>query len=332
MEFRKEVEVSKLVSGDKVMESVVEVRYDPLTLQTSRIVRKNISLSASESFEEEIESSKSWCPFCGERLDSMAVREAEIMNGELWRKGEAVMFSNLTPYSRYSLVIRISEAHYLPLSDFKTEHFLNSFYLVQDFLKRLPEGKYYISIGMNYLKPAGSSIMHPHLQVLISETSTDYFARLDWSALEFKEVNGRDFWQVLVEKEKEGERFVGRTEKTDWLAAFAPKGFYHFCGIPEEREFARMSEEQLTGLANGIVKILKYYAKKGQNSFNFAFFCADRLGDHFRTNFHIVARTPFGKYYWCDIFFPRMLHDESIVYSAPEEYAAELKEIWDNLE
>ncbi len=331
MEFRKEVEVSKVLVGGKVDESVVEVRYDPLTLQTSRIVKKTFPLPTSEGFDDEISSTESWCPFCEGRVDELAARDPEIMKGELWKRGEAILFSNLVPYSKYSLVVRLTKAHYLPVQDFKKEHFFDAFKLIQDYLNKLPEGKFYVSIGMNYLKPAGSSIMHPHIQVVISESSTDYFARLDWSALEFMESNGKDFWIALVESEKEGERYIGRTEKTEWLAAFAPKGFYHFMAVPEEREFSTMSDAQLNGFADGIVRILKYYGKKGMNSFNFTFFCADRIGEHFRTNFHIVARSPFGKYYWCDVFFPKMLHDENITFFVPEDYAKELKEIWEEV-
>ncbi len=330
MEFRKEVEVSKVLVGGKVDESVVEVRYDPLTLQTSRIVKKDFPIQSGD-FEEEIISTKSWCPFCSERIEQMAARDPEIMQGELWKRGEAILFSNLMPYSKYSLVIRITEAHFVKLSEFKAEHFVDAFRLIQDYIKKIPEGKYYITIGMNYLKPAGSSIMHPHVQVMISDISTDYFARLDWSALEFMESNGTDYWQKLVEVEREGERYIGKTEKTEWLAAFAPKGFFHFMAVPEEKEFANMSLEQLKGISEGIVKVLKYYERKNLNSFNFTLYCADRLGEHFRTNFHIVARTPFGKYYWCDVFYPKMLHDESIVFFLPEDYAGEIKEVWEEL-
>ncbi|MEM2572316.1 MAG: hypothetical protein QW132_04500, partial [Archaeoglobaceae archaeon] len=81
MEFRREVEVSKILIGGKVEESIVEIRYDPLTLQTSRIVKKGISLK-SESFDEEIESTRSWCPFCEERIENMVSRDPEIMRGE----------------------------------------------------------------------------------------------------------------------------------------------------------------------------------------------------------------------------------------------------------
>lgn len=330
MEFRREVEVSKVLVGGKIDESVVEVRYDPLTLQTTRIVKKNFPIQSGD-FEEEITSTKSWCPFCPERIEEMVARDPEIMQGELWKRGEAILFSNLMPYSRYSLVLRITEKHFLKLSEFKPEHFFDAFILIQDYIKRIPEEKYYITIGMNYLKSAGSSIMHPHIQVMISDISTDYFARLDWSALEFADSNGVDYWRKLVEIEMEGERYVGRTDKTDWIAAFAPKGFFHFMAIPEEREFAEMSYEQLRGLSEGIVKVLRYYDRKNLNSFNFTFYCADRLGEHFRTNFHILARTPFGKYYWCDVFYPKMLHDESVVFFTPEDYARELKELWGKL-
>lgn len=327
MEFRREVEVSKILIGGKVEESIVEIRYDPLTLQTSRIVKKGISLK-SESFDEEIESTRSWCPFCEERIESMVSRDPEIMKGEIWKRGECRAFSNLIPYSKYSLVLRLTERHFLRLSEFKETHFFDAFKLVQDYIRMLPNEKLFITIGMNYLKPAGSSIMHPHIQFIASENSPDYFARLDWGALEFMERNGKDFWSMLLDREKGGERYIGRTKKTDWISAFAPKGFMHVIGIPEEKEFSKMSDEQLQGFSEGIVKILKYYETKGFNAFNFTFFCADKLGDHFRTNFHIVARTPFGKYYWCDVFFPKIFQDESVVFFAPEDYAKELRELW----
>ncbi|MCS7144490.1 MAG: hypothetical protein NZ879_05655 [Archaeoglobaceae archaeon] len=328
MEFRREFETSKILIGDKVEESLVEIRYDPLTLQTSRIVRKNIPVPVSGDFEEEIANSKSWCPFCNERVEEVAARDPEIMKGEIWKRGECVAFSNILPYSKFSLILRIADEHYLRLSEFKQSHFFDAFKLIQEYLTKLPAQKFYITIGMNYLKSAGSSVMHPHIQLVISENSTDFFARLDWGAFEFMELNKRDFWSAIVEKEKEGDRYVGRTHKTDWLAVFAPKGFLHFLGVPEEFNFADMSEEQLLGLSEGIVKILKFYESKGFNAFNFTFFCGDRLGSHFRTNFHIVARTPFSKYYWNDTFFSKLFHDESITFFTPEEYAKELRSIW----
>ncbi|MEM4524475.1 MAG: hypothetical protein QXF29_05190, partial [Archaeoglobaceae archaeon] len=277
MEFRKEVEVAKILVGGKVEESLIEIRYDPLTLQTSRVVKKSLSLLKSESFEEEVENTKNWCPFCEERLESMVARDPEIMKGEIWKRGECRAFSNLIPYAKYSLVLRLSEKHYLKLSEFKDSHFFDAFKLVQEYIRKLPNEKLFITVGMNYLKPAGSSIMHPHIQFIASENSPDYFARLNWSSLEFMEMNGKDFWTALTEAEREGERYIGKTEKTEWISAFAPKGFMHIIGIPEEREFAEMSDEQLFGLSRGIVKILKYYEMKGFNAFNFCIFCADRL-------------------------------------------------------
>ncbi|MCX8172630.1 MAG: hypothetical protein N3D09_03330, partial [Archaeoglobaceae archaeon] len=74
MEFRKEIETSKILIGGKIEESVVEIRYDPLTLQTSRIVKKNIPLNISHDFEEEITASRNWCPFCNERVEELVAR------------------------------------------------------------------------------------------------------------------------------------------------------------------------------------------------------------------------------------------------------------------
>jgi galactose-1-phosphate uridylyltransferase len=74
---------------------------------------------------------------------------------------------------------------------------------------------------------------------------------------------------------------------------------------------------------------LRFYRDRGFNSFNISIFLADRLGEHFRTNINILARTPFDRYYWCDVYFPKMLHDETISYLVPEEYAKELSEYMD---
>jgi galactose-1-phosphate uridylyltransferase len=326
MEFRKEVEVAKVLLPNGSMEEYrIEIRYDPLTLQTSRVIRKTPPFPEIQGFEDEIENSRRNCPFCPGKLEKMAARNPDLLNGEILERGEAVLFSNIAPYSKYSLIIRMTEAHYLELPEFKKEQFVDSFLLVQEVLSRLGEGKYYITLGMNYLKSAGGSIMHPHLQLLISETSTDYFARMDWSSLEFFEERKRDFWRVLVEREKEiGKRYAGETAKTAWVSAFAPKGFYHFIGVPEEREFVEMSEEQIHGICDGIVRILRFYGSKGYNSFNLSAFLADRLGRHFRTNIHLAARSPFDRYYWCDVYFPKLFHDETMAYLVPEEYASEL--------
>ncbi len=87
-----------------------------------------------------------------------------------------------------------------------------------------PEAVYHI-VNWNYMPPAGSSLIHPHLQVF----STSSAPNLMWTELEasryYQESRGTNFWEDLVIAEKEaGERYLGKIGRTQWLTAFAPMG------------------------------------------------------------------------------------------------------------
>ena len=320
--FRKEIEESIILYPDGRKEKArVEIRYDPLTLQTSRIVQK------TPPFGELDEGEDAFCPFCDGVIEKVAARSPIFQDGMAWR-GEAAIFSNITPYSRYSFVVRLTRDHSPSIEDFKASHFRDALMLIREAMG-LIDGNHYHFAGINYLRSAGGSVRHPHMQYIASQTPTDYFLRLDKGAGEFHHKNGVDYWTWLVEAEKEGERYVGETHGVEWVAAFAPKGFYHLIGVCRERTLAEMDEKTLEGLGEGIIRYMRFLKSRNMNAYNASIFFADGRGEHFRTHIHLVARTPMSRFYWNDSFFMKMLHDETVVYTLPEAFAAELRGFWD---
>jgi len=293
----------------------IEIRFDPLTGKRSRVIEKPLPIS-TEPDVGNVE--KEWCPFCDENIYNVGARDTRIANGELIERGEAILLANITPYAEISLVIRLTKKHYLPISEFEAEHFYNAFILAKEYLERV--GAKYANIMMNYLKPAGSSVTHPHIQVIASKYLLDYQERVVEAAKEFYEKNGANFWDVMWERSEE--RKVAET-KWRWFTPFAPRGFEHVCAYIN-KGLGEMDEE-LLDLSEGIVKILKAYSDMGYNSFNFGIFGSLEGEDFLATQFDIVARSVMSKYYWNDVFAITKIYDEAYTNKKPEDLAKEIK-------
>lgn len=171
MEFKVEKEVNEFFNPneDRLEKVEIEIRHDPLTGKTSRIIEKPFPIAKDPDMSD-VEKD-GFCPLCPENIYDVGAREPRVLDKKLGEKGEAVLMANITPYAEYSLVCRLSQEHYLGLDEFQVHHFSDAFDLLVDYLEKVKEkGEIkYPSIIMNYLKPAGSSIVHPHMQMIISD-------------------------------------------------------------------------------------------------------------------------------------------------------------------
>jgi len=328
IEFRIEREKSSFFnpSENKVEEVEVEIRFDPLTGKTSRIVPKPLPISSDPDIMDEIRKPE-FCPFCPEYVEKVVARDVNIIDGIL-KRGEAILFPNISPYALYSIVVRISDVHYIPLEKFDEKKFLDAFILIQEYFKRAVQKDKTVRFGnisMNYLKPAGSSITHPHIQATLSRYPTDYHRRMYEGGRSFFSTHGKSYWKVLAETEKGGERYIGRTGEMEWITPFSPRGFAHVMGI-SERDFLRMDEDRMKDISEGIVRTLRAYDDMHFNSFNFSIFLPPlQEMEGFLTVIDIVARSNLDRYYWNDCFFLSKLHDEGFSNLTPEEVAEKVK-------
>jgi UDPglucose--hexose-1-phosphate uridylyltransferase len=120
VEFRVERLTARMLGpeGSGVLSSGIEVRFDPLTGHSSRILPDRGLMPANEfDLEAFGQETQLTCPFCAGRLEEQTPRlPAEIDREGRLRCGEAVLFSNLHAYSSHSSVSVYSpRLHYLPL-------------------------------------------------------------------------------------------------------------------------------------------------------------------------------------------------------------------------
>src|SRR5205807_5973064 len=122
MEFRRHLLTAEMLEPgtEKLVRASIDVRFDPLTGHTSRILPEQGLMPANDfdlaAFARE---NQPRCPFCEERIDSMTPRlTPELDEGGRLVRGEAVLFPNLHAYSSHSCVSVYSpRLHYLPLGD-----------------------------------------------------------------------------------------------------------------------------------------------------------------------------------------------------------------------
>ncbi len=329
MDFKKEKEKSIFYSPseDSLQEKLVEIRYDPLTGKTSRIIDDPMPINKEDPDMSDVEKD-GFCPLCPENIYDVGVRDVRVLSKEIEAKGECVLLSNLTPYAENSLVLRLTEKHYLELDEFTTEHFADALELIQRYAGELEEKcpeRRFINIFMNYLKPAGSSIVHPHMQTIVSKEPTDHQRRMLDSARSYHERNGSNYWEDLIEEERGGPRSIGDRGETFWMTAFAPRGFEHVKGIILE-DLLDIRAKTISKIAEGIINTLEYYKKEGYNSFNFAMTTHPLKGSApFATVIDMVTRSNLDKFYWCDVSSLSKLQDEALIDRRPERTAEDVR-------
>ncbi|MEF8874976.1 MAG: hypothetical protein V5A88_09970 [Candidatus Thermoplasmatota archaeon] len=324
IEFEEDIEKSLFYdpSEEEEKQDEIAIRHDPLTGKSCRILDKPLPLSKDVDIEDEIKGG--FCPFCPDRIYDIGARDSRVLNNELLENGEAVLLSNLNPYAEKSLVIRLNEEHYLPLESFREKHFTDAFELVLKYLER-SSAEGYPTVMMNYLKPAGSTIVHPHLQLLISDTPMDLQNRVIKAAQEYYEEHGSNYWSDLLEEERDGERYIGKIGGCEWKTPFAPKGLEHIQGI-SLRDLRSMDREDLQAVSLGIVETLEYYADLDLNSFNLSILISPKSNrERFATVIDLVARSSLDRYYWCDVFALSKLQDEPYSHKYPEDIAKEAR-------
>jgi galactose-1-phosphate uridylyltransferase len=333
----------------ELKKQMVEFREDPLTGQNTIIpealmdkVKMIIRSPSKKTLNEIIENTKRNCPFCPEKVLSQTPKfDINIAEGRI-KIGNAIAFPNIFSFFENSAVIVLSNDHYLNLDEFIPEILVNAFKVARKYTKAILDDNNNIEcnliLGCNYLYPAGSTVVHPHLQLYISENNFFYNKILLKESKRYFNENNRNYWEDLVETEKElKERYIAKLGTTEWMVPFAPLGVYEIQGIIKNQAcLYEFSDENLEDLANGISNTLKYYNNKKVTSFNFALYSAPHtsLNDlatykkYFWSSIRIIVRPNISKIPLNDVWFlPRLVYD-NISPVQPEKLVPEIKEFF----
>ena len=312
---------SPLADFEAVTESV-EVRQDPLTGRNARIVDGAFVMPDSYDIDAVV-SDDDGCFFCPENVAEATPTYPDWMDVDRGSHGEATSFPNLNPYGSYSNVVVLTETHFQPMEQFTATQFADGLTAALEYVDAVfdhDEDVSHASVNMNFLRSAGSSLVHPHLQTLVDDRGTNAQRELLAASRQYRDAEGSTYWADLVDVERGGDRWIGTAGPVDWLAAFAPKHHRHVLAVAPDTNRAEMGRETIEGFATGLSNVLAAYADAGLNAFNLVLHLVDDPA--LPPVMSVVARSVFDEYYWSDSPFFTVLHDEGVVDMPPEVYAA----------
>ncbi|MCL5264578.1 MAG: hypothetical protein M1343_05200 [Chloroflexi bacterium] len=334
--FEKEILENKVLNPMKDFQldtRAIEVRIDPLTGHTSRVVDRFGKRAPSKSNIDAFLQLTRDCFFCAEKVEVVTPRiMPEISSEERIKVGEAILFPNMTAYSNYSAVCIYSTQHFIEIGSFKPELIANNLKAHRRYIKLVaaydPTVSFCSIIG-NYLPPSGGSVIHPHLQSSVDKIPTNQELEMISCSEGYCQENGSSFWDDLVEAERnEEERFIGSTGQVSWLASFAPIGFNEIRAVVADKSrITDLGDDDIESLAMGISAALKYYGANHVNSFNLAIYSGPLRGDagHFRVNLRLISRSTLEPWYRSDATGFERLFWEPITDRRPEEFCADIR-------
>ncbi|NIS70804.1 MAG: hypothetical protein GTO12_18255 [Proteobacteria bacterium] len=336
IEFRKitgETHYLDPTKGFELTRVHFEIRFDPLTQATGRIMDVDVPRLNPPDLDAIVKKSvEIGCPFCKDEIDHKTGRfPADLVPNGRIQRGEALVIPNILPYDAYAAVCLFSDDHFVPLEGFSAELLSNAFLACRDFFRQVTSTNaevIYFSINCNYMPPAGSSLVHPHLQPLAGQTPTNAQKEIIRASHEYVTHSVTHFWRDLIEREEElAERYVGRTGKIAWIAPFVPAGLYPdvMAVFWECTDLLELGEEDFLDFSSGLVKVFRFYRSLGIYSLNFSLLSGPRGESTIWVHSRITPRSfprPIGN---SDITYFGMLHKEPISIMKPEDMVSRLK-------
>jgi len=309
-------------AGFAPVESVTEVRWDPLTGDTARLLREGVPMLPPSEFDLAglAADSRPGCPFCPERVLEVTPRFPEtLVEGGRIEVGAALLFPNLVGFAEYSSVCVYSrELHDLPLAAMTPELVADNLAAQVEFcraVRRAAPAAGWASVNANHMLPAGSSLFHPHTQGAVNRVPSNVQRRL-------AEVPAARFRDYMDAERREGRRYLGGSAEVVWLAAYAPLGpaelraFVLAAGSPEDLDRPLVDE-----LAAGIATAMRLYAELGYSSCNLALYGAPAERAGYVLNLRMVVRSNVTPLYRSDVAWLERLHYEVATDVLPEDLA-----------
>lgn len=317
----------------------IEHRADPLTGRRVIVLKGRMDyvrkfIESDQRFADElVKTTSADCPFCPESVSSKSPKFIPQISREgRIQVGEAICFPSLFAHQDNNAVVVPTHTHGLALNQFSSDVFVNGFKACKEYFHRVrkssPDVKY-AAIVMNFYPPAGSTIAHAHMHALASDIPFQAIAQLLERSKGYRSDHNSSYWLDLIETEKGvNERYLGNIGSVHWLTPFAPMGLNEAQAIVSEKSsLDQLSEPDFTGLAEGIVKVLRFYYDMGVHSFNLVLYSGPlgESNDYFDVNLRIVSRYGYKPRFVSDVWAMQYLLGDQEVYESPEETCVRLR-------
>ncbi len=312
----------------------LEIRFDPLTGRSARVFDLPYTPPPRPDLEKEAALSREkFCPFCPGNVEKVTPRfPVDLLAEGRLHEGSAIVVPNLLPLDKYAAVCVMGENHYIPIEELKAPVFYDALKASVRFAERVLKFDPLVracSINWNFMPPSGSSIMHPHLQINCGPAATNEMRAQLEGSLRYAASGFGDFWDDYIAQEKsKGERYLGRIGPFSWFLAYAPRGFLPDAwGIFDRRDITSLSGIEINDLAEGLSRIISYFAAEGLYSFNMALFSFSEA-PHFRPNVRITPRLLTREAGNSDHTYLQVLHREPYCVKKPESVSSRIKEFF----
>ncbi|MDM8544185.1 galactose-1-phosphate uridylyltransferase [Desulfococcaceae bacterium HSG9] len=339
--FKKEMVSAHFIdpSGNPVKRPI-EIRTNPITWRTCRI-------TFSRNAEQERETDRlplpppdaadtAQCPFCFPQIRHKTPQlSSELDSHGRTVVGKSILFPNLFPYGSYSAISLFDNNHFVEIGTASCKSYNDSFVNCCNYLQQVAEHdprSFYVAITQNHLPSAGGSLIHPHLQVHADRIASNHHRFLKNRAMRYFEASGRFrylFSDYLSHEKKDGTRYIGATGDWEWMAAFAPEGFYELWGIlPGITSLRQLTPLLCEDLARGILNTQRFYRSIFRNGYNLGVLCIENGATPLELRIVILARSNYAPWVRNDHTGYEVMLGDMATFTAPEETAAAARPFW----
>ncbi len=332
--FRKEATLLNPAKDMAAKTIPLEIRKDPLTGRTARICHFRKLQWDMPDLEALVAKTQKGCPFCPDAvMTATPCFPRDLIPQGRMTLEDLVLFPNLAPYDALGAVVTLGSRHHIPMAEIPEATLYKGFRLAMAYFRRIdaighPESVYAIA-NWNYMPPAGSSIIHPHLQVFATASAPNLMRQELEAARAYARATGSNYWEDLVRVEEEaGRRFLGRIGRISWMSAFAPMGVAGdvLAVVHDAPSTLDLTDGDLRDLARGLIRLMAGYDAMGLYSFNMNFFTGARSDAHARFHVLFSPRTYFNPALGTpDAAALRSLFNETLCMAFPEEIHQRLK-------
>ncbi len=333
------IKASFMAPSEEIVQHDIEVRTNPITFRTCRITYAR--LKEKDPGTEKLPprppeaDNPGGCPFCYPQLLKSTPRiHPDIYPDGRMQEGESVLFPNLFPYGKYSAVSLFDNTHFVEIGNATLQSYVNSFKNCREYLKKVLEfdrQAIHMAITQNHLPSAGGSLVHPHFQIQADRMASNHHRFLASRSSEYFRETGRLlFSDYLFHEKRDGSRYIGKTGDWEWLAAFAPEGFFELWAIlPGKFSITRLSDASWQDLAIGILNAQRFYRNLARNGYNLGILSVETIPESFlELRCIMVVRSNYAPWARNDHTGFEVMLGDMATFTPPEETAQKARKFW----
>jgi len=325
-------------SGNPV-KRLIEIRTHPITRRTSRITfsRSTETERGAARFAPPPDAADTeQCPFCFPQIRRKTPQlSSDIDSHGRTVVGKSILFPNLFPYGSYSAVSLFDNTHFVEIGTASHSSYTDCLINCCNYLRNVAENDskaFYVALTQNHLPSAGGSLIHPHLQVHADRIGSNHHRFLKNRAMRYFEASGRCrylFSDYLKNEKKDGARYIGVTGEWEWLASFAPEGFYEIWGIlPGVTSLHQLTAPLCQDLASGILNTQRFYRSLFRNGYNLGLLCIEDGATPLELRIVILVRSNYAPWVRNDHTGYEVMLGDMATFTAPEATAAAARPFW----